>query len=94
MFRGFVSWNKPSSIQTIMEMEFYEMNGEFLEVLKAIRTKRNVASVVLLSLVCINISYITLDFETFVRSTHRLQKSKVSKKMIGFYGSTRLLSKG
>ena len=45
-----VSWNKPSFIQTIMGMEFYEINGEFLEVLKAIRTKRNVASVVILSI--------------------------------------------
>ena len=49
MFLVFVSWNKSSSIQTMMGMEFYEINGEFLEVLKAIRIKRNVASVVLLS---------------------------------------------
>ena len=54
-------------------MEFYEINGEFLEVLKAIRTKRNVASVVILS---VSIFLITLDFETFVRSTHRSQKCR------------------
>ena len=51
-----------------MGMEFYEIDGEFLEVLKAIRTKRNVASVVILSVTTFLILLWILKL--IVRSTH------------------------
>ena len=80
----FLLSGKPSSIQTIMEMECYE-----LEVLKALRTKRNVASVVLLSvltsLILLWILKLSWDQHTEVESAEEYDR---------FYGSTRLLLKG
>ena len=74
-----------------MGMEFYEIDGEFLEVLKAIRIKRKCS----FSSAFVCQHFVTLlDFGSFREIN--TQMSKVSKNMIGLYGLTltRLLQKG